>query len=165
MLHELFNTANYQSIEDEDVFYTDYVEFKNFFSLISKTKRGRKVKPLVCIGERSSHYGSICNDGKTGFLVVSSLDELLSKGGDEFKFMFNDEDNTYSFEFIDHDGKTKVTFAPISKTEMNDLDFDSMYFEKALGIIQNKVDNFQAKEMPTYRYRNQTNGEIIYSIF
>lgn len=119
--HILFNTENYKDIDDEFLFYDDLEEAKHYISSISKAKNGKKLTRFVMLSKRSSHYGSIGNNGATGYRIIDSVSDMFHGSWDDLKLIYNDNENKYTFVYSDHDGTTYAEFAPITHLEYDSI--------------------------------------------
>lgn len=128
---------------DTNDYLDDYDFMMDEMNCILKRKvskpRGNVVQ-WVLLSQRSSHYGSICNNGATGYLDFKTknlANEIMNVNTD--RIVVIDNNGFLQIEFHDHDGTHICEVKPISKSRANYYNSTLEYkpFDKKIEYIKN----------------------------
>ena len=144
-LKVLFDTDNYR--EDELIYFEQVQE--DLSAVIEEhviQPRG-KVSQWVMLSRRSSPYGSIANNGSTGYSdrKTSNLVEAITSVETD-RFVLIDNDGKLQINFYDHDGVNSVEMKSVSKSREN-------YYESVIEYesFEDKLEFI--KKLPTLRVK------------
>lgn len=162
-IHVLFDTHNYKENEDEYLFYDELEVVKSYIKSISKAKNGHKLTRFALLSNRSSHYGSIGNNGAVGYKLVDSVDGLFFGSWDDLKLTYDDQDNSYTIIYYDHDGSSNARFAPVSKSKYEELESMTHSHEAMVKSIRKCIEQFKPK-MLLHQVNTADSQESSYSL-
>lgn len=140
MLHVIFNSSEYNDenfSEDEVLNLID--EMKD---LILRTSfvNGRARTRFVARSKRISYYGlSFLDHNKTGYAIFNSVDSVFTQG-DDLKIEYDETENSLKFTSYDHDGETHFEIAPITKTQL--LEIEDYEFSELKEFVDDELKNF-----------------------
>lgn len=110
----LFDSNDLYDVEDIDIIIDELA-----YVLQTNTRKPRgEVQGFLFKSQRSSRYGSICNNGQTGFskkMIPNLLKAILSIESDSVVVWDNDGELLVSYH--DHDGSHNCTIYPITKSK------------------------------------------------
>lgn len=137
----IFDSNDY--INEEHV---EFIEQELEYLLSEHTVKTRgQVVGYIFLSKRYSHYGSICNNGKTGYRKVNGSDltqAILSVSSCDSFEVFS-EDGLLKVNYHDHDGTHECEIKPITKSRVDAVenrlgDFDKL-IKYAKGMPSIKV--------------------------
>lgn len=137
----IFDSNDY--INEEHV---EFIEQELEYLLSEHIRKPRgQVVGYIFLSKRHSRYGSICNNGKTGYRKVNGDDltqAILSMSSCDSFEVFS-EDGLLKVNYHDHDGTHECEIKPITKSRVDAVenrlgDFDKL-IEYAKGMPSIKV--------------------------
>lgn len=129
----IFDSNDY--LEENDDFYImedlDYLLSENIVE-----PRGQ-IEGWMFLSKRSSHYGSICNNGATGFARKDKkvlAEAILSVDTD--RIVVEKDNGELKVTFSDHDGSHITKIKPITKSRLIPLERIEDNFDKMLAYVE-----------------------------
>ena len=123
----IFDTEDYY---DEEMDYQDVAFYlgetlENHISRYSTEKRD-----WVILSKRSSRYGSICNNGATGYKKVlnRTLEDAVLSGNFD-RIIAKEVDGVLCVDYMDHDGTHHGQLKSLSKVNSDKLERLEDYFD------------------------------------
>lgn len=138
----IFDSNDYVNEQDGE-----FIEEDLAYLLSEHTVKTRgKVVGYMFLSKRHSRYGSICNNGKTGYRKVNGGDltqAILSVSSCDSFEVFS-EDGLLKVNYYDHDGTHECEIKPITKSKKNAIenrlnDFDKLIeYTKEMSSVKVK---------------------------
>lgn len=130
----IFDSNDY--INEEHV---EFIEQELEYLLSEHIRKPRgQVVGYIFLSKRHSHYGSICNNGKTGYRKVNGGDltqAILSVSScDSFKVF--SEDGLLKVNYYDHDGTHECEIKPIAKSREEAVEGRLNDFDKLIEYVK-----------------------------
>lgn len=102
-----------------------------------------KVMGFVPLSQRSSHYGSICNNGAIGYgkFTDDLINGILSAAPNSDKVTIHkDNNNDLVVQYHDHDGTHTTTWKTITKSVLNKFNFIHDYgtYEEMIEFLEKR---------------------------
>lgn len=130
----IFDSNDY--IENEDMLFIeddlDYLLSENI------VKRRGEILGWIFISKRSSRYGSICNNGQTGFAVknIPNLTKaILSIDSD--RIIIKGSEGELKVSYYDHDGSHNCILKPITKSRFETVERIKQDYNKMIDYAAN----------------------------